>query len=333
MNTKHSAPGQQNPCPEKPKIHPLELRSAIRRAAQKLANDECFPDDLQCIYNRFDISLEECIELNKVLSPIFTKFDGNAEKYFTNFYQLLLPSAKVCFAGLNNYETNLLLTEVANICLAHLSWNSKIGQRSAEAVCNSEKVFTKREIDALQYLSGYCFWKIFCKISGSSKAKTDFGMQSLCILKSAKTDETQTFIDMKNRGGLWKVNQYAVNVFKQVEIHFCKRLHNSLQHIDANNLVTECLRDTTLKANMSCIIAKADLELDKEVATNIFESLIHLFIRVRSHSFAKDIKEKHKRRKSLSKKRSLRTEMKQTSSPRTPVTKTCWLIEGIYDFL
>ena len=313
MNTKHSAPGQQSSCLEKPKIHPLELRSTIRRAAQKLANDECFPSDLRCIYNRFDISLEECIELNKAFSPIFNKFNGNAERFFTDFYQLLLPSAKVGFAGLNNDEANLLLTELASICLAHLSGNSKIGQSSAEAVCNNEKVFTKRETNALQYLSGYCFRKIFYKIRGSSKSKTDFGMQSLCILRSAKTDEPQALTDMKNRGGLWKVNQHAVNVFKQVEIHFCKRLLNSLQHIDANNLVTACLKDTTLKANMSCIIAKADLEIDKEVATNVFESLIHLFIRVRSHSFAKDIKEKLKRRKSLSKKRSLRTEMKQTS--------------------
>ena len=39
MNTKHSVPGQHNSCPEKPKIHLLELCSAIRRAAQKLGND------------------------------------------------------------------------------------------------------------------------------------------------------------------------------------------------------------------------------------------------------------------------------------------------------
>ncbi len=314
MNTKHPAPGQHNPCPEKPKIHPLELRSAIRRAAQKLAIDECFPDDLRSIYNGFDISLEECIELNKVFSPIFNQFNGNAEKYFTNFYQLLLPSTELCLTGLNNVETNLLLTELANICLAHLSGKSKIGQSSADAVCNDEKIFSKREIDALQYLSGYCFRKIFYKVRGSSKSKTDFGMQTLCILKGAKTDEPQALTDMKDRGGLWKVNKHAVNIFKQVEIHFCKRLHDSLQHIDASDLVKTCLKDTALKSNMSCIIAKADLEIDKEVATNVFESLIHLFIRVRSHSFAKDIKEKHKRKKSLTKKRSLRTEMKQTGS-------------------
>ena len=183
MNSKHPTPGagQQKPCPEKPKMHPLELRSAIKRAAQKLADDECFPDELRSNYNGFDISLEECVELNEAFSPIFTQFNGNAEKYFANFYQLLLPSAKLCLTGLNVDDSNLLLTEFANICLAHISGNSKLGQSSAEIISTDEKTFSKRELDALQYLSGYCFRKVFYKIRGSSKSKSDIGIQTLCI--------------------------------------------------------------------------------------------------------------------------------------------------------
>ena len=47
---------------------------------------------------------------------------------------------------------------------------------------------------------------------------------------------------------------------------------------------------------------------------NLSLSVITLYVRVRSFSFAKDVREKHKATKKESKKRSLRTELTRVSS-------------------
>jgi len=47
---------------------------------------------------------------------------------------------------------------------------------------------------------------------------------------------------------------------------------------------------------------------------NLLEQILTLFVRLRTFSFAKDIREKHKLAKKASRKRSLRTDIKQSSS-------------------
>ena len=51
-----------------------------------------------------------------------------------------------------------------------------------------------------------------------------------------------------------------------------------------------------------------------QVSLNLLEHVLTLFVKVRTFSYAKDIKEKHKVAKKQTKKRSLRTEIKQASS-------------------
>ena len=54
--------------------------------------------------------------------------------------------------------------------------------------------------------------------------------------------------------------------------------------------------------------------LDKEIRFNLLEEMIMLFIRVRTFSFAKDVRERHKVSKKESRKYSLRTEIKKSCS-------------------
>ena len=53
--------------------------------------------------------------------------------------------------------------------------------------------------------------------------------------------------------------------------------------------------------------------ISKENALNLLEELISLFLRIRSHSFAKDITKNHKMKSKRSKERSLRTSIKRAS--------------------
>eukprot|EP00795_Rhopilema_esculentum_P011832 gene11832-2365_t len=92
-----------------------------------------------------------------------------------------------------------------------------------------------------------------------------------------------------------------------LEQNICKK------SINAKQIVEAIMMDPLVKSNLAFLASSSELSVDKEVAKNLFEHVIHLFIRVRSHSLAKEIKEKHKERKISTKKRPLRTEIKQAS--------------------
>ena len=138
--------------------------------------------------------------------------------------------------------------------------------------------------------------------------------QKLSILKAIKTDSSQTLVDIKNRGGLWKVNQQALQSLKQAETIFCRSSGSNIRQISADQIVEITMKDPLVRSNITFLASSAELNVDKEVAKNLFEHVIHLFIRVRSHSLAKEIKEKYKANKKSTKKRSLRTEIKKASS-------------------
>ncbi len=169
------------------------------------------------------------------------------------------------------------------------------------------------ELNSLEYLSGYCFHKVYMSTRNSKKWNSVVSQKTLSLLKAAKTDVAQKLVDLKNRGGLWKVNSNAVVIFKEVERKFMAVSVQSLKNIDASTIVISALKDPYVKSHISSIVTAATLDIENEMEINIFETLIHLYVRVRSHSHAKDIKEKHKAMKKLSKKNSLRTEIKRAS--------------------
>ena len=178
---------------------------------------------------------------------------------------------------------------------------------------NEGKAFTKREIDALEYMAGYCFKKIYLKIRNSKHWKSDLSQQYLSILRAIKTDTPQTLVDIKSRGGLWKV-QKSIQVLKKAEIIFCSSSsRQNIRSINAKQIVEAIMMDPLVKSNLAFLASSSELSVDKEVAKSLFEHVIHLFIQVRSHSLAKEIKEKRKERKISTKKRPLRTEIKQAS--------------------
>ena len=63
--------------------------------------------------------------------------------------------------------------------------------------------------------------------------------------------------------------------------------------------------------NVNKIRRVGDTPIKKEVAMNLCKDLLILYIRVRSHSYAKDQQQKHKIAKVSLKARSLRTERKK----------------------
>ena len=73
------------------------------------------------------------------------------------------------------------------------------------------------------------------------------------------------------------------------------------------------LENYTITSNFKTVCYDIDPKVDSEISMNLMEQIVTLFVRIRTFSFAKDVHEKHKAAKKSSKKRSLRTEIKQGS--------------------
>ena len=72
------------------------------------------------------------------------------------------------------------------------------------------------------------------------------------------------------------------------------------------------LENCTIKAKFNTICYDIDPEVNSEIGINLLEQI--LFVRLRTFSFSKDVREKHKAAKKQSKKRSLRNQLKQANS-------------------
>ena len=72
----------------------------------------------------------------------------------------------------------------------------------------------------LQYVVGHIFHKFYKKFRSKKDWESVRIQELLSILKSAKIeeDDTQRLVNVKDRGGLWKVNNNTQKIFEICEI-------------------------------------------------------------------------------------------------------------------
>ena len=211
-------------------------------------------------------------------------FKGDAEKFYTgctNIFQ------KHVFTNLPVTYSTLLCAEVANVILASLTM---AGPGNSKAKIDSiHHVFTEKYINILQYLAGYCFRTVFQKIRRKPQWQSDKSQQCLAVLKAAKLDsvEGQPLIMSRDRGGLWAVSNKAIEIFKVCEKEFILSTSNSEHHIDIDKIVSKLVGNAQILSNFDDISKSADCIVEKEISKNLLKTLLVLYIKVCTHSYAK----------------------------------------------
>ena len=137
----------------------------------------------------------------------------------------------------------------------------------------------------------------------------------MAILQACKidSDETQTLANVRDRGGLWRTNGKIQDVFYQCEIMFRNKTAPFITTLNCGDLMDNMFQNSTIISNFKSICNDIDPKVDKEISLDLLERILILYVRVRAFSYAKDIREKHKVAKKVTKKRPLRTEIKQGS--------------------
>ena len=81
--------------------------------------------------------------------------------------------------------------------------------------------------------------------------------------------------------------------------------------IDINDLCENLLINSLVQSHYYNIYSSISPKVSKENAVNLLEELMLLYLRIRSQSFAKNVKETYKMKSKKSKERSLRTAIKK----------------------
>ena len=129
-----------------------------------------------------------------------------------------------------------------------------------------------------------------------------------------ENSELNKIIRAKDRGGLWSVTFDVYKIFHHVETVFRKTTSNVTRHIDSKKIVSELVNNPSVLCNLNKIRIECSEKVSKEVALNLLDHLITLYIRVRTLSLVKDKYEIHKITSKRKKTKSLRTEIKKSSS-------------------
>ena len=289
-----------------------EFLAMIMNSAAKLSNDECFPDinqDFQDLY----ISSKDLDYVFDKYYDVLEHFDGNAEKFYGDFFGVTCSLENV--GNLQKSKARILMGEVANQVILYFTTNTH-QDNSFDNLYSS--FMSEMEINALQYIAGHIFHKFHSKFRAKKNWESEEVQSYLAILKAAKVenDLSQRLINAKDRGGLWRLNVDGQKMFEYCEMEFRKRKEEiQLNHkIDIKLIAKNLLQHPQLHSHYHNIYSSCDPKICKEYAVILLEELIILYLKIRAHSHAKDVKEKNKRQKKTSKKRSLRTEIKKSSS-------------------
>ena len=79
-----------------------------------------------------------------------------------------------------------------------------------------------------------------------------------------------------------------------------------------SDLVKEIQASSIIVLNYDSLCYSIEPKVNKELSLNLLESMLELFVKVHTFSFARDIKEKHKVKNKKTKVRSLRAEVKKS---------------------
>ena len=255
--------------------------------------------------------LEEESEEFTIIRSIYEGIvkNGDAEKFYGKFYATISLNSTRFFKGLSQNSSTLLSTKVADWMLTYYRKENTANGNNGE----STVVLSEREKAGLQYVGGYVLHNLYNKHRGKSSTESE---QAMAILKAGKLEsigDSQKLISTLNRGGLWSITDPAEKVFLKTEHYFRQfTTEGGLQKVDTVSITHKSVTDCDVLSHYQLVLSSAELTPASHVSNDVLQSIVNLYVKVRSFSFAKDIIQRHKIRAKQTKKKSLRKEINRS---------------------
>ena len=292
----------------------------MEKSVSKLSEDECYPQDVMGEFKMYNVgTLDDVNHTYAFIRDIIGTFSGDAEKFYPQFYKIMAET-DTPFKNLSHKCSLLLGFEVANHVLAHLTGASF--KEDVLTFKHDPNQFSEKDKSVIAYLSGYVLRTIYCRIrfSKSSCYTSLYHQQCLHVLLAGKLSDESTdlpehkLVNTHNRGGLWKVTHDVISIFTVTESYFLTATKTVCNKIDCKKITSSLMSDSVVLSYFSKLRSSSSDHVKKEVALNLLEDLLTLYIRVRTFSYVKDKQQLHKLQANKAKSRSLRTEIKKQSS-------------------
>ena len=257
-------------------LHPLFFKKYVNQSAAKLAINECYSERLRKEFIVYSIDSDDADASYQFIKDCITNFKGDAEKFYPSFY-MCVSSEDIVFKNLSRRASVILGFEVDNLVLSHLKG----------AIVQDHAVDFS---SCIKYLGGYVFGTLYKRIKRSKHCQSQF---SLCkhLLTAGKSscelDATNVLVHAKDRGELWTVNAEVLEIFCAVETHFRHLTSCAHRNIDSQKMVSELLRNSSVLCNFNKLRNITTEKVSKEIAFNLLEQLVLLYIRVRTFSWVK----------------------------------------------
>ena len=102
-------------------LHPGIFYDIIQNSVKKLAQDECYPEEICGQFSNFRMSCSVAnLRAYNLITPAINPFNGDVEKFYPSFYKVFVD-AEDPFRGLDVSCTRLSGLEIANHILAYIT--------------------------------------------------------------------------------------------------------------------------------------------------------------------------------------------------------------------
>ena len=271
------------------------LPQLFQEIASKLIGDQCISCSIREELKTEDFSLMHPQMKIIVNSPSMEHLKkGKIENFYREFFgDVILGKNETIFPNLSNNTSTLVLSK---LCDKLISQTKDV--KETENINLGETMLLEKETMCLQYISGYVIHKLYNKLKYK---QSNTNLDILDLLYSMKGTEEDLhkskLIDTLNRGGLWAVKPDVEKVFLIAEIKFRSFSAKSprLQNVDC--FVKDLMNDYDLNTNFGNIIYQCETKVENESRKIVLFTMLELFVRVRTFSFARDQVELFKKNK------------------------------------
>ena len=153
-------------------LHPLLFKKFIEKSVSKLASDECYSDKLRAEFSKYTVNVDDAASSYRYVRDVIGSFKGNAEKFYPEFYKCV-SSEEIVSKNLSQKGSVILGFEMANHVLAHLT-GATVNEGNVAFSCPVS--FSSRDVNIIQYLTGYVFGTVYWRIRRSNSTRSMLGL-------------------------------------------------------------------------------------------------------------------------------------------------------------
>lgn len=267
-----------------------DLECTINNAVSTLSKDMCLTEERRESFSSFVYKEEEMGAFHKEIEVLYANLasSNNAEDFYACYFGTCVRNAAKYFKDLPLTSSTMLATKIGENVFTHFQKKSK-GTSSLSS--SNPTPIADREIGALQYLAGYVVKNLLKKARGSSNCDSAQNLAVRSILENSIADDSdKPLIHLLNRGGLTAVSDDCFRIFFRAEEKFRTVTEvDYLRKIDVKTMAADLMKDVDVVSFFNAMVDSTDTTIVDEIKQNLLDSMLKLYLRVRSFSLARDI--------------------------------------------